>query len=139
MEAGFFFFFPAEAVEGGEAGEDFEAGGFGDGVAEVVVRGKIGDGVEGVAQVEINPAVGVADGFVDGALEAAHLFQFRVAFGWVVEAVVQCRQANLAGRHDLTAKGVEGLAQFREMRREGGGEGKGFVSIAWGILQPSFQ
>ena len=111
MEAGFFFFFPAEAVEGGEAGEDFEAGGFGDGVAKVVVRGKIGDFPEGVAEVEVRPAVGVAHGFVDGSLEAAHFFQFGIAFGWIVEELVKRRQANLAGGHDLTAEGVEGCAQ----------------------------
>ena len=139
MQAGVFFFFPAEAVEGGEAGEDFEAGGFGDGVAEVVVRGEIGDGVEGVAKVEAGPAVGVAHGFVDGALEAAHFSQFRIAFGGVVEAVVERRQANSAGGHDAPAEGVEGFAQFREARWEGGGKGKCFVAIGRRIIQSSFQ
>ena len=49
MEAGFFFLFPALAVESGEALEDFDAGGFGNRVADIVVRGKMPDIVESLA------------------------------------------------------------------------------------------
>lgn len=48
MQPGGFFLFPALAVEGGEALEDFDAGGFGNRVADIVVRGKIADLVETV-------------------------------------------------------------------------------------------
>ena len=38
MQPGGFFLFPALAVEGGEALEDFDAGGFGNRVADIVVN-----------------------------------------------------------------------------------------------------
>ncbi len=49
MQPGGFFLFPALAVEGGEALEDFDAGGFGNRVADIVVRRKIADLMEAMS------------------------------------------------------------------------------------------
>ena len=53
MEAGFFFLFPALAVESGEALEDFDAGGFGNRVADIVVRRKIANLVEAMSKINV--------------------------------------------------------------------------------------
>ena len=61
----------AAVVFGEEAFEDFLAGGGADGVADTVVFGEGFDFDEIVAEVEVVPAVGVADGEVEFAVQAA--------------------------------------------------------------------
>ena len=84
-------------VFGEQAFEDFLAGGGADGVADAVVFGEGFDFDEVVAEVEVGPAVGVADGEVEFAVQAAQFEDALVAgFGF--------RQRLLADR--ATSAGV---------------------------------
>ena len=56
-------------VEGEEAFQEFLAGIGGDGVADTVVFGEGFDFVEVMAEVEVGPAIGGEDGFVQFAVE----------------------------------------------------------------------
>ena len=58
-------------VEGEETGEDFPAGGGGDGVAHAVILGEVINLVKIVGGVNIIPAVGGEDGKVHLAVETA--------------------------------------------------------------------
>ena len=66
-------------IERQQAAQDFFAGGGADRVADAVVFGQGFDFVEVVAEVEVLPAVGVADGFVEFAVEAAQFEEALVA------------------------------------------------------------
>jgi len=66
-------------VFGEEAFEDFLAGGGADRVANAVVFGETVDLMEVVAEVKVGPAVGIADGDVELAVEAAQFEDALVA------------------------------------------------------------
>ena len=61
MKASFFFLFPAFFVEFGEAFEDFDAGGFGNRVADIVVRRKIAYLMEAMSKVYILPTIRITN------------------------------------------------------------------------------
>ncbi len=91
-------------VFGEQALEDFLAGGGADGVADAVVFGEGFDFDEVVAEVEIGPAVGVADGEVEFAVQAA---QFEDA----LIAGFSFRQRLLADASDFGGRKVAGVEQ----------------------------
>lgn len=58
-------------VEGEQTAQDFLAGGGADGVTDAVVLRQSFDFVEVVAEIQVGPAVGVTDGVVQFAVQAA--------------------------------------------------------------------
>jgi hypothetical protein len=114
-------------VQGEEAFEEFLAGGGGNSVADAVVFGEGLDLNEVVAEVEIGPAVGGEDGFVQFAMELAE-FEDALISGFifgrfaadlgddgrgevsVVEEIVDVGQAKPEAEHEGAAMFVVVLA-----------------------------
>ena len=87
-------------VEIEESFQDLEAGGFGDGEAGSVVFGEVGDFVKVVAEVEVVPAVGDLDRFVNLDMKVAQFLDVLVRDFRVVEKVVEIGQADLSIEKD---------------------------------------
>ena len=117
MQSGGFFLFPALAVEGGEALEDFDAGGLGNRVADIVVRRKITNLVEAMSKINVTPAVGVAYSHIDLALQLAHLLQLGILLRRIVEQIVERRQPNTARCHNLPTNRVILITETFKRRR----------------------
>lgn len=66
-------------VQGEQSFEDFLAGGWAYCKAEAVVFGEGFEFVEIVAQIEVGPAVGVADGDIEFAVQAAEFEEILIA------------------------------------------------------------
>ena len=121
-------------ILGQQALEDFFAGGGADGVADAVVFGEGFDFEEVVAEVEVGPAVGVADGEVEFAVQAAQFEDALVAgFGF--------RQRLLADLGDFgggEVAGVEEVVDVGEAEPEARASGRGGVrGSARRVLQES--
>lgn len=150
----------ALVVEVEEAGEEFFAGGGGDGVAGAVVFGEGFDFVEVVAEGEVGPAVGVADGVVELDVEVAELpdaLESVGGFGGIafgnfgdllrcetggVEEVVGVGEADPEVEHELSAVFVIGGAKGGEGRVGGGPESvresEGAEAVAGGVAEILF-
>ena len=95
-----FFLFPAFFVEFGEALEDFDAGGFGNCVADIIGRRKIANLMEAMTKINVAPAVGVADSLVDLALQLAKFHKSRIVNARIMELIVKLSETNLVHSHD---------------------------------------
>lgn len=116
----------APVVFGEQAFEDFFTGGGADGVADAVVFGEGFDFDEVVAEIEVGPAVGVTDGEVDFAVQAAQ-FEDALIAGFGFQHRLLADAGDFGGRE---VAGVEQVVDVSEAEPEALHQGAAVFVVA---------